>query len=194
MRSRLDITTDNDCRHTIRSGGAGWKDVLISFINSVTAPAHESGDSTPARSRLVLTADDGEDIIIESEAPDWAEVIIRFVENFSTGTRTPPTESRAAGTSLIPDAPLPESLSVRERLELFLKYEYPQVWFTSTDIKNHYERVYDPINQSTVSTYLARMCARGVLERRGNRVQREYRVYETATIPEHILPIAQSVN
>jgi len=194
MRSRLDITTDNDCRHTIRSGGDGWKDVLIGFINSVTAPAHESGDSPHTMSRLVLTTDDGEDIIIESEAADWAEVIIRFVENFSTGTRTPPTESRAAVTSLIPDAPLPESLSVRERLELFLKYEYPQVWFTSTDIKNHYERVYDPINQSTVSTYLARMCARGVLERRGNRVQREYKVYETATTPKHVLPIAQSVN
>jgi hypothetical protein len=194
MRSRLDVTTDNDCRHTIRSGGAGWKDVLISFINSVPAPAHESGDSPHAMSRLVLTTDDGEDIIIESEAADWAEVIIRFVENFSTGTKTPPTRSGAAVTSLIPDAPLPESLSVRERLELFLKYEYPQVWFTSTDIKNHYERVYDPINQSTVSTYLARMCARGVLERRGNRVQREYRVYETATIPEQVLPIAQSVN
>ena len=194
MRSRLDVTTDNDCRHTIRSGGASWKDVLISFINSVPVPTHESGNSPPAMSRLILTTDDGEDIIMESEGADWADVIIRFVENFPTGTRTRPTGSGAAATSRIPDAPLPESLSVRERLELFLKYEYPQVWFTSTDIKNHYERIYDPINQSTVSTYLARMCTRGVLERRGNRVQREYRVYETATIPEHVLPIAQSVN
>jgi hypothetical protein len=165
MRSRLDITTDNDCRHTIRSGGA-----------------------------LKLTTDDGEDIIMESEGTDWADVVIRFVENFPTVTKTLPTGSGAAATSRIPDAPLPESLSVRERLELFLKYEYPQVWFTSTDIKNHYERIYDPINQSTVSTYLARMCARGVLERRGNRVQREYKVYETATTPKHVLPIAQSVN
>ena len=194
MRSRLDITTDNDCRHTIQSGGDGWKDVLISFINSVPAPIHESGDSLHARSRLKLTTDDGEDIIMESEGTDWADVVIRFVENFPTGTKTSQTGSGATATSRIPDAPLPESLSVRERLELFLKYEYPQVWFTSTDIKNHYERIYDPINQSTVSTYLARMCARGVLERRGNRVQREYKVYETATTPKHVLPIAQSVN
>ncbi len=91
MRSRLDVTTDNDCRHTIRSGGASWKGVLISFINSVPVPTHESGNSPPAMSRLILTTDDGEDIIMESEGADWADVIIRFVENFPTGTRTPPT-------------------------------------------------------------------------------------------------------
>ena len=66
------------------------------------------------------------------------------------------------------------SLTINERLELFLKYEYPNVWFTSQDIQKHYEKVYGKIKLSTVSTYLSRMYRRKLLERRGNRTQREY--------------------
>jgi len=132
---------------------------------------------------------------MESEGTDWADVVIRFVENFSTGTKPPQTTKpgEVVSNPTSSDAPLPESLSVRERLELFLKYEYPYVWFTSSDIKNHYERIYDPISISTVSTYLARMCNRGILERRGNRMQREYRVHESA-ISKQVLSIVQNVN
>ncbi len=67
------------------------------------------------------------------------------------------------------------SLTISERLELFLKYEYPRVWFSSQDVQQHYERVYGDIKQSTVSTYLSRMYRKNLLERRGNRTQREYR-------------------
>ncbi|WP_406656613.1 hypothetical protein V7O62_12240 [Methanolobus sp. ZRKC2] len=67
------------------------------------------------------------------------------------------------------------SLTINERLELFLKYEYPRVWFSSQDIQQQYERIYGPIKQSTVSTYLSRMFQKKLLDRRGNRTQREYR-------------------
>lgn len=67
------------------------------------------------------------------------------------------------------------SLTINERLELFLKYEYPRVWFSSQDVQQHYERIYGSIKQSTVSTYLSRMYQKTLLERRGNRTQREYR-------------------
>ncbi len=67
------------------------------------------------------------------------------------------------------------SLTINERLELFLKYEYPRVWFSSQDVQQHYERVYGDIKQSTVSTYLSRMYRKNLLERRGNRTQRESR-------------------
>ncbi|WP_406659779.1 hypothetical protein V7O66_07960 [Methanolobus sp. ZRKC3] len=67
------------------------------------------------------------------------------------------------------------SLTINERLELFLKYEYPRVWFSSHDVQQHYERIYGAIKQSTVSTYLSRMFRKSILERRGNRTQREYR-------------------
>ncbi len=66
-------------------------------------------------------------------------------------------------------------LTINERLELFLKYEYPRVWFSSQDIQQHYEKIYGPIKLSTVSTYLSRMFGKDLLERRGNRTQREYR-------------------
>ena len=72
-----------------------------------------------------------------------------------------------------------ETLTVKERLRLFLRYEYPKVWFTSIEVKEHYERAFGNIPLSTVSTYLARMYKEGILERRGNRAQREYRcIYE----------------
>ncbi|MCL7411080.1 MAG: hypothetical protein M8350_04620 [Methanosarcinaceae archaeon] len=66
------------------------------------------------------------------------------------------------------------TLTISERLELFLKYEYPHVWFTSQEIQGHYERVYGFIKLSTVSTYLSRMYRKTLLDRRGNRTQREY--------------------
>ena len=66
-------------------------------------------------------------------------------------------------------------LTINERLELFLKYEYPRVWFSSHDIQQHYEKIYGPIKLSTVSTYLSRMFGKNLLERRGNRTQREYK-------------------
>lgn len=67
------------------------------------------------------------------------------------------------------------SLTINERLELFLRYEYPRVWFSSQDVQKHYEKIYGEIKQSTVSTYLSRMFRKNLLERRGNRTQREYR-------------------
>ena len=66
------------------------------------------------------------------------------------------------------------TLTISERLELFLKYEYPRVWFTSQDIQQHYERIYGTIKLSTVSTYLSRMYRKKLLDRRGNRTQRQY--------------------
>ncbi|MGP8337091.1 MAG: hypothetical protein ACT6FC_02515 [Methanosarcinaceae archaeon] len=66
------------------------------------------------------------------------------------------------------------TLTISERLELFLKFEYPHVWFTSQEIQGHYERVYGFIKLSTVSTYLSRMYRKNLLQRRGNRTQREY--------------------
>lgn len=181
--------TDNGDRYTIQSSDDGWKNVLIGLINSVSALDYEPGSPLYIRSRLKLTIDNS-DTIMESEGTNWADVVTLFIENFSVGTRPKPgkiaTESRS-------DIPLSEPLSVRERLESFLKYEYPHVWFTSMEIKNQYERVYDHINISTVSTYLARMYNRDLLERRGNRIQREYRVQESE-MPERVLPIMQSVN
>jgi DNA-binding transcriptional ArsR family regulator len=76
-------------------------------------------------------------------------------------------------------APEPKSennRTLRDRLEIFVREEFPDSWFSSNELRDRYETVSDDIKLSTVSTYLSRMYYDGVLERRGNRNQRQYRL------------------
>src|SRR5208337_4855849 len=67
--------------------------------------------------------------------------------------------------------------TIKERLRLFIKFEFTDDWFTTLRVKSSYERQYgEEIKISTVSTYLTRLYNEGFLERRGNRVEREYHV------------------
>ncbi|HPE63680.1 MAG TPA: hypothetical protein PLQ49_06200 [Methanothrix sp.] len=68
------------------------------------------------------------------------------------------------------------SRTLRDRLEIFVREEFPDSWFSSNELRDQYETVSDDIKLSTVSTYLSRMYYDGVLERRGNRNQRQYRL------------------
>jgi len=92
------------------------------------------------------------------------------------GPSTSTARTRSTGrTASLQERMNDSSLTINERLELFLKYEYPRVWFSSQSVQHQYERIYGSIKQSTVSTYLSRMYQKTLLERRGNRTQREYR-------------------
>ncbi len=72
-----------------------------------------------------------------------------------------------------------DKYTIKERLRLFLKFEFRNLWFTSLRVKDDYERQYgEAIKISTVSTYLTRLYNEGFLERRGNRVGREYHVID----------------
>ncbi|MDD2666141.1 MAG: hypothetical protein PHD13_07065 [Methanocellales archaeon] len=100
--------------------------------------------------------------------------VLQLIEALDFQPTSTETSSRTPPDSLdlkIAD----EKLTVKERLRFFLRYEYPKIWFTSIEVREHYGRVFGKIPLSTVSTYLARMYREGILERRGNRVQREYR-------------------
>ncbi len=67
--------------------------------------------------------------------------------------------------------------TIKERLRLFIKFEFQGQWFTTVQVKEKYEAQYgEEIKISTVSTYLTRLYNEGFLERRGNRVEREYHV------------------
>lgn len=71
--------------------------------------------------------------------------------------------------------------TIKERLRLFLKFEFQGMWFTSLQVKDKYERQYgEEIKLSTVSTYLTRLYSEGFLERRGNRIEREYHVIDVS--------------
>jgi hypothetical protein len=70
-----------------------------------------------------------------------------------------------------------DKTTLKERLTLFLRFEFSEIWFTTQDVKSKYDNMYaEEIKLSTVSTYLTRLFNEGFLERRGNRIEREYHV------------------
>lgn len=66
--------------------------------------------------------------------------------------------------------------TLMNRLEKFIGFEFPDTWFTTQQLRDKYETVSDDIKVSTVSTYLSRMNRDGLLERKGNRNNRQYRL------------------
>jgi len=75
-----------------------------------------------------------------------------------------------------------EEFTIKERLASFLRFHQraPKDWFTSSQIKKIYEEEYEEnVRLSTISTYLASMHSDGILERRGSRAKRQYRVVPT---------------
>jgi len=72
-----------------------------------------------------------------------------------------------------------EDLTTKERLISFLQYDEraPKDWFTSSQIKQLYDEVYrNNVKLSTISTYLASMYSKGILDRKGSRAVRQYRL------------------
>ncbi len=63
-----------------------------------------------------------------------------------------------------------------DKLRSILEKHFPIVWFSSKDAQLVYEQQFkEPINLSTVSTYLSRMADRGVLTKSGTSNRRRYR-------------------
>ncbi|MBC7114737.1 MAG: hypothetical protein PWR13_1283 [Archaeoglobi archaeon] len=133
--------------------------------------------------RIEIFDDEGTKISIEFEGEHWREKLLQFIDALplSGGGRDVHHPAQKFNFSDF------EPLSVRERLEYYLRYEFPPIWFTSRDLKEAYERKYgEEIKLSTVSTYLARMCREGLVERRGNRASREYRYIHSSKESPHI--------
>jgi hypothetical protein len=91
-----------------------------------------------------------------------------------TEKQVPQVNNKIVSNVSLRDRIMDTSLTISERLEMFLKYEHSREWSTSQKIQEHYESIYGEIKLSTVSTYLSRMYRKNLLERRGNRTQREY--------------------
>ncbi|MHC1625717.1 MAG: hypothetical protein ACXQS2_06950 [Methermicoccaceae archaeon] len=123
------------------------------------------------------------------------------VNDFSYASLEPPTSGIE-----VPNVPMSEASSptfsshrsgapihshdeptLKERLEMFLKYGFEGEWFTSREVRDAYEKSYSSrISLSTVSTYLSRMHEEGVLERGGSRKERKYRVMSVKFSEEKI--------
>jgi DNA-binding transcriptional ArsR family regulator len=78
--------------------------------------------------------------------------------------------------------------TLMDRLEDFIRFEFSNTWFTTQELREKYETVADDIKLSTVSTYLSRMNRDGLLDKRGNRNNRQYRLIENIgheIVPQH---------
>jgi hypothetical protein len=63
-----------------------------------------------------------------------------------------------------------------EKVQSIIQKNYPLVWFSSRDVQSTYEQeLKDPISLSTVSTYLSRMAAKGLLLRTGESSNLRYK-------------------
>ena len=158
MKIRLEIEGKNAC--SINYKGPECIDLAAAYLNSIEADEVQ----------IHLVKDDGTKADAEFDGEFPGISAMKFILAASkTGYVVPP---QTTITNKINES---KTLTLKERLEMFLRFEYPRVWFTSLDVKKQYDSVYGKIGLSTVSTYLARMSRENILVRRGNRNQREYR-------------------
>ncbi len=161
MKIRLELEGKN--AGSVSYKGPESAAMAATFLNSIEADEAE----------VHIIKEDGTKAFAEFSGEFWNMSATKFILS-SAKTRPAPIPPISSSVEDIPQ----ESLTLKERLEMFLRFEYPRTWFTSLDVKRHYESVYGKINLSTVSTYLARMHRDNILERKGNHNQREYRFIE----------------
>lgn len=159
MKIRLELEGKNAGSVSYR--GTGSADMAATYLNSIEADEVE----------VHIIKEDGTKAFAEFSGEFWNMSATKFILSAAKSKPEPSISSSTEGLQ-------GESLTLKERLEMFLRFEYPRVWFTSLDVKRHYETVYGKINLSTVSTYLARMHRDNLLERKGNHNQREYMFIE----------------
>ena len=157
MKIRIEIEGKN--AGSVNYKGQESPDLAVTYLNSIEAD----------EVFIHLAKDDGTRADAEFSGKFLAISATKFILS-AAKNKEPPEASFS--TSIDESQPL----TLKERLEMFLRFEYPRVWFSSLDVKKQYESVYGKINLSTVSTYLARMYRDNMLLRRGNRNQREYRL------------------
>ena len=161
MKIRLELEGKN--AGSVSYKGHESAEMAASYLNSIEADEVE----------VHIVKEDGTKAFAEFSGEFWNMSATKFILS-AAKTRQVPLPPISSSVEDLPQ----ESLTLKERLEMFLRFEYPRIWFTSLDVKRHYESVYGKINLSTVSTYLARMHRDNILERKGNHNQREYRFIE----------------
>jgi hypothetical protein len=84
-----------------------------------------------------------------------------------------------------PEDQTPSEMPKLEKMRLIVERNFPIIWFSSKDVQTVYEQeLKEPVNLSTVSTYLSRLADRGILMKSGGVYSRRYRlVAPTVTSP-----------
>ncbi len=169
MKISLEVEGINAC--SINYKGPDSVDLAVAYLNSIEA------DAVHVR----ITRDDGTKADAEFDGEFPVISATKFIIS-SAGKNAQVSPQSTIRSSINGSG----TLSIKERLEMFLRFEYPRAWFSSLDVKRQYENVYGKIGLSTVSTYLARMCHENILIRRGNRNQREYHFKEENTMSPNV--------
>jgi len=69
-----------------------------------------------------------------------------------------------------------QGISRFEKVHLVIQKNFPLIWFSSKDIQKVYEQEFkEPVNLSTISTYLSRMATKGLLMRTGGANNLKYK-------------------
>jgi hypothetical protein len=155
MKIRLEIEGKN--AGTVNYKGPDSTALAIKYLNSVDADEVQ----------INIVQDDGTRAFGEFEGEFLTVSAIKFIESVAS------SDMEETKTSFSSNSTAP-NLTLKERLEMFLRFEFSGIWFSSLDVKKRYESVYGKIGLSTVSTYLARMHRDDKLEKRGNHINREY--------------------
>ena len=91
---------------------------------------------------------------------DKAMRLLDLVELLGGGSGTGSNPASSPGTL--------EQFSKSDRTRSIVQKHFPVVWFSSREVQTVYEQeLKQPISLSTVATYLARMTAKGLLQKTG---------------------------
>ena len=94
-----------------------------------------------------------------------------------------PGEAQASGIANLPSS---SNSSRLEKVRSVIQKSFPLVWFSSKDIQSVYEQdLKEPVNLSTVSTYLSRLASKGYLLRTGGANNLKYKI--ATTTPKAII-------
>jgi hypothetical protein len=137
----------------------------------------------PARKMKVDVFDNGGNrysVTFEGQVTrDKALRLLEIVELLGGMPSANPTES----------TPVAE-LAKQDKVRFLIEKSFPLVWFSSKEVQTFYEKeLKEPINLSTVSTYLSRMAERGFLVKTSMANKKRYRI--TAQIAQNALNLAK---
>ncbi len=133
--------------------------------------------------QIEIRNDDGNRSEGEFSGKNWSESAVKFIK--TTAGIQPAADSHLE--SFLDAEEQEKNWTLKNQLQQFLKYEYQAAWFSSKDVRNRYENIHGKISLGTVSTYLARMYNENLLERKGNRNHREYRLLDQ---PKRVMELA----
>ncbi len=127
----------------------------------------------PARKiRVELFDSDGNRYTIAFEGQVTRDKALRLLDLVELLGGTPGEGPIAASGPAMPS----RSVSRFEKVQLVIQKNFPLIWFSSKDIQSVYEQeLKEPVNLSTISTYLSRMASKGLLLRTGNSNNLKYK-------------------